>query len=641
MPDDFESSIFLYGVPVLAPRLAWSARALLLLLGLTTLLALTHPEPAAAVTNGRLLLVLDSSGSMGSKIKGGTKIAAAKKALNTVVDHLPADAQVGLRVYGSKVDDENDPKACTDSELVVPIAAADKPALKAQIARYRPLGETPISYSLQQAAKDLGSAGRRTVVLVSDGKESCGEDPCLTAANLVKQGIDLKFDVIGLSVSGAARSQLQCIADKGRGTYYDADDAQQIEDSLDQLATRAFRPFQLTGTPVHGTTDAGQAPRIGAGQYTDQVPSRKDQKIWYRLDRTQPGSTLHVGLVARAKVANSMVFIHLQTPDGNECTRGLVSGYQGLASGEASSWKSNPSSACNTADHLLAYVEAPLEYLLGAPFEMAVSEEPALVPGQDLPLAEKPTWQKFALAKPVAVPVPGLSLTDSPQLRAGSYSGSILTGETQVFAVDLDWGQQLEVEMRIPERRGTLAEALTVAYYVNLDLLGAERDHYLEVRADGQPADSINFDTDGAPYAKYATTAEIRYLNRDSGLLVQDAGAVPGRQYIVISLNQPSSDRPFLVPYVLGVSVVGAAGAGAPEYAVAGASATANPSAAAPPDTMSPSDTPSPPPSTPPNSSDGVSAGTVVGTAGSALLLGVAGTGIALAVRQRRRDRGA
>jgi len=206
---------------------------------------------------------------MEDKIDGGTKIAVAKRALNRVVDHLPGDAQVGLRVYGARVDDENDPAACTDSELVVPIGPADKPALKAQIARYRPLGETPISYSLKQAAQDLGGSGRRTVVLVSDGRESCGEDPCVTAANLAKQGIDLKLDVIGLAVSGATRSQLQCIADRGRGTYADAKNAKQIEDSLDQLATRAFRPFQLTGTPVEGSEDAATATEVRPGQYLD------------------------------------------------------------------------------------------------------------------------------------------------------------------------------------------------------------------------------------------------------------------------------------------------------------------------------------------------------------------------------------
>src|SRR5699024_4759075 len=53
---------------------------------------------------GKLLLVLDASGSMAEDAGGGqTRIEAAKDALRTVVDELPDDAEVGLRVYGSDV----------------------------------------------------------------------------------------------------------------------------------------------------------------------------------------------------------------------------------------------------------------------------------------------------------------------------------------------------------------------------------------------------------------------------------------------------------------------------------------------------------------------------------------------------------
>ncbi len=60
--------------------------------------------PAAqAAGDAKLVLVLDSSGSMKEKVGASTKIAIAKRALNTVVDRLPADAAVGLRVYGATV----------------------------------------------------------------------------------------------------------------------------------------------------------------------------------------------------------------------------------------------------------------------------------------------------------------------------------------------------------------------------------------------------------------------------------------------------------------------------------------------------------------------------------------------------------
>lgn len=600
-------------------------RALLLVVGVAVLLAVADLRPAAAASDGKLVLVLDSSGSMQDRTEGGTKIAVAKRALNRVVDRLPDDVQVGLRVYGAKVDDENDPAACTDSELVVPIGPANKPALKDQISRYRPLGETPISYSLKEAAKDLGGSGRRTVVLVSDGKESCGDDPCVTAANLAKQGIDLKVDVIGLAVSGQTRSQLKCIADRGRGTYVDAKNAKQIEDSLDQLATRAFRPFQLTGTPVEGSEDAATAPEIEPGQYLDQLPGRQDQKIWYRVPRTQPGSTIHVGVTARTVSATSAIAVEVDTPDQTRCRNTVSIGDRGLTSGGISSWKSEADNECNTADHLLVAVDVPLSDLAGAVFELVVFEEPPTVTERGLPAAEKPTWLPTPKVAATPAPVAGLSLSDAPLLAPGSYSTSILTGETQVFAVDLAWGQRLQAQVAVAPRRGALAKELGVGDSLALQLLGTSRVEYAILRATDQPTDSNGMDSDAKTYVRSATTSDIRFLNRTT-FDGRQAGDLPGRQYVMVYKNRSIRTEPFLVPYELQLAVIGTAGEGAPEYV--GASPSAAPS---------PSETASPAPQGPPGSSTGVPLGTVVGIGAGALVLGAAGAAVALAVRRRRR----
>lgn len=51
-------------------------------------------------------------------------------------------------------------------------------------------GYTPITYVLQLAAADIAKEpGARTVVLVSDGTETCPRDPC-AAATLLAQGAD-------------------------------------------------------------------------------------------------------------------------------------------------------------------------------------------------------------------------------------------------------------------------------------------------------------------------------------------------------------------------------------------------------------------------------------------------------------------
>ena len=211
---------------VLALVVAW----LLPALGTTAApAAADETAPAVpSVDDGRLLLVLDSSGSMKERASGSTKIASAKRALSQVIDGLDPAAQVGLRVYGAEVFSRRDPGACTDSQLAVPVGSGNAADLQAAVDRYRPYGETPIGYALQQAADDLGGEGQRSILLVSDGEATCPPSPCKVAAELARQGIDVRIDVVGLAVSGAARAQLQCIAARGKGTYYDADSADEL-----------------------------------------------------------------------------------------------------------------------------------------------------------------------------------------------------------------------------------------------------------------------------------------------------------------------------------------------------------------------------------------------------------------------------
>ena len=74
-----------------------------------------------------MILILDASKSM--KDDDGTgrpKFQAAKEALNTLVDELPDDAKVGLRVYGSEVSGTGRAAGCADTKLVSPVAALDR-----------------------------------------------------------------------------------------------------------------------------------------------------------------------------------------------------------------------------------------------------------------------------------------------------------------------------------------------------------------------------------------------------------------------------------------------------------------------------------------------------------------------------------
>ncbi|HEY5978589.1 MAG TPA: VWA domain-containing protein [Microlunatus sp.] len=138
------------------------------------------PTTARADDQAKVLLLLDVSGSMNERVSsGGSKLAAAKSALKQVADALPAGTQVGLRVYGSTIAEsqKTEPKACQDTELVMPLGPLERRQMDRAVDSFKAVGETPIAYSLGKGVEDLGDAGRRVVVLISDGEENCTNDP--------------------------------------------------------------------------------------------------------------------------------------------------------------------------------------------------------------------------------------------------------------------------------------------------------------------------------------------------------------------------------------------------------------------------------------------------------------------------------
>ena len=231
---------------------------------------------------GRLVLLLDSSGSMKDLAPGGgTKIAAAKAALSDVATNLPDDAEVGVRVFGATVENRAQPGACTDTQNVVPVGRLDRGAIAKAVVRYRPYGETPIGNALKGAARDLGAAQdgvRRTIVLLSDGEPTCAPDPCTVARQLRDRGIDLRINVVGLDVAGKARQGLQCIARSGGGRYFDADSAEDLADSMVQVSVRGLREFSVTGERVTAGTSTADPTSLEPGDYVDTTSAQRAPK---------------------------------------------------------------------------------------------------------------------------------------------------------------------------------------------------------------------------------------------------------------------------------------------------------------------------------------------------------------------------
>ncbi|WP_298213026.1 VWA domain-containing protein [Acidovorax sp.] len=207
-------------------------------LGFASTLAPAQAQNAPAVPTGpgTTMLVLDASGSMWGQIQGRAKIEIAREAVGAMLQNWPRNQQLGLMAYGHRSKGN-----CADIELLKPPAVLDAASMQQAVNALQPKGMTPISASVRMAAEQLKFTERKaTVILVSDGEETCHADPCALGAELEKLGVDFTAHVVGFDLpQGKARAQLQCLAKSTGGRYVEARDAAELNKALGQMAQTA------------------------------------------------------------------------------------------------------------------------------------------------------------------------------------------------------------------------------------------------------------------------------------------------------------------------------------------------------------------------------------------------------------------
>lgn len=212
--------------------------------GLLDLLAAHAVSAAPAVQDQpvstvNLELILDLSGSMARDIGGGeTRMEAAKRVMNDVIDALPEQegVNVGFRIYGHLGDNTEAGRAvsCQSSELVVPIEGVNKPALREEVAAAQPIGWTPIALSLERAGGDFQPAEgvRNHILLVTDGEETCGGNPCEVAEALREGDASITTHVVGFALTQQQANLVNCIAERGGGLNLRAANARELSDAI-------------------------------------------------------------------------------------------------------------------------------------------------------------------------------------------------------------------------------------------------------------------------------------------------------------------------------------------------------------------------------------------------------------------------
>lgn len=234
--------------------------------------------------DGRVLFVLDGSNSMWGQIDGTAKITIAKEVMSDLITDWDEAVPVGLMVYGHRRKDD-----CRDIELVARPGAVDRDVLIDEIQSITPRGKTPITQSLINGALAIDSgSGKSSIVLVSDGLETCDADPCAAAFsfNVLNPGFDVH--VIGFDVSEEESKALQCIADRSGGRFFAAGNADELKSALDETLAAAAVP----ATPPPAEPEPSL--RLYA-KFCDTCETIDPPKVHWTIQGAE-GSTLYNGL---------------------------------------------------------------------------------------------------------------------------------------------------------------------------------------------------------------------------------------------------------------------------------------------------------------------------------------------------------
>lgn len=368
-----------------------------------------------------IVLVLDASGSMFNELDDGRlRITAAKEALATFISRLPEseDLSVGLRVYGSQMM-ALDPGACEDSLLTVPVGPVDRGLLQTTVRGTEALGATPIAYSLERAAEDLaGATGRKLIVLVTDGEESCGGDVRAVAERLAGAGFDIDLHIIGLALTPEAEQSFA-----GIGTFQSANSAAELADALGNAVALPEEPVGVPVT-VRLTRDGQPATEgatvtfaealgggehafreVGPGEFEAELPAGTYAALVADAFADAPLSFANLPVTADAE--NEFAFelapafvVELSVAPADPIMGGLVEVTFSGAAAEATAWLTvapvdapddrlfavqGVSGASGSADVLVPFEEAQLE----ARYHLVLPEGGSRIAGRSEPFSAR------------------------------------------------------------------------------------------------------------------------------------------------------------------------------------------------------------------------------------------------------------
>lgn len=229
-------------------------------------LSVARPQDAAQPA---VEIIFDASGSMGVPLPSGEqRITAAKRVLEDLVTAvIPEGAPFALRAFGHV-----QPMSC-DTRLEIPLGPLERDKALAAIRSIEPklLSGTPLAASLALVSEDLAKAGRgRTVILITDGEESCDGNP-IEAVRELRRLHPLDVAIVSLGLEQAERQSFEELAAATNASYVDVTSFEELRASVNGALHPRFEVINAQGEVVASGLVDGDPVDVEMGVYTVRV----------------------------------------------------------------------------------------------------------------------------------------------------------------------------------------------------------------------------------------------------------------------------------------------------------------------------------------------------------------------------------
>ncbi|WP_114393931.1 VWA domain-containing protein [Oleisolibacter albus] len=164
-----------------------------------------------------------------------SRLAVAEDAVIQTLSTLPADVSTGLVVFGD----------CPGTDNFKFYSNAERPKLAGVLRSIRPQSGTPLARGIERAGTIVdGRDVPAVIVVISDGEDSCGGDPCAVARALKAQKPKLKINYIDAS----GDSDATCIARETGGKVLSVLDGRSFEELLREAYEQPVLPPHCQGS---------------------------------------------------------------------------------------------------------------------------------------------------------------------------------------------------------------------------------------------------------------------------------------------------------------------------------------------------------------------------------------------------------